>query len=48
MIGDTIEVDIAGAMSVGMDQIHVNYSGKEQGLIPTYTVRTLKELEYIF
>jgi putative hydrolase of the HAD superfamily len=48
MIGDTIEVDIAGAMSVGMDQIHVNYSGKEQELIPTYTVRTLKELEYIF
>jgi putative hydrolase of the HAD superfamily len=48
MIGDTLEVDIAGAMSVGMDQIHVNYSGAEQDLTPTYTVRTLKELEGIF
>ena len=47
MIGDTIDVDIAGAMSVGMDQIHVNYSGAKQGLTPTYTVRTLKELENI-
>jgi putative hydrolase of the HAD superfamily len=48
MIGDTLEVDIAGAMSVGMDQIHVNYNGSEQDLTPTYTVRTLKELEDIF
>jgi putative hydrolase of the HAD superfamily len=48
MIGDTIEVDIAGAMGVGMDQIHVNYSGAKQELTPTYTVRTLKELEDIF
>ncbi|MCU7547811.1 YjjG family noncanonical pyrimidine nucleotidase [Chitinophagaceae bacterium LB-8] len=48
MIGDTIEVDIAGAINVGMDQVHVNYSGAEQNLKPTYTVRTLKELEDIF
>jgi putative hydrolase of the HAD superfamily len=48
MIGDTLEVDIMGAMSVGMDQIHVNYSGAKQDLLPTYTVRSLKELEDIF
>jgi putative hydrolase of the HAD superfamily len=48
MIGDTIDVDIVGAMNVGMDQIHVNYNGAEQNIKPTYTVRTLKELEDIF
>jgi putative hydrolase of the HAD superfamily len=45
MIGDSLEVDIAGAMSVGMDQVHVNYNDAPQDLSPTYTVRTLKELE---
>jgi putative hydrolase of the HAD superfamily len=48
MIGDSLEVDIAGAMGVGMDQIHVNYSGLEQDIKPTYTVRMLKELKEIF
>jgi putative hydrolase of the HAD superfamily len=47
MIGDSIEVDIAGAMSVGMDQVHVNYIGAPQELTPTYTITTLKELEEI-
>lgn len=45
MIGDTLDVDIAGAMSVGMHQVHVNYAGAPQHLTPTYTIRTLKELE---
>jgi len=48
MIGDTIEVDIVGAKNAGMDQIfvnHLNLSTKEK---PTYTVRTLKQLEEIF
>jgi len=45
MIGDTLDVDIAGAMSVGMDQVHVNYNGAPQHLTPTYTIRTLKELQ---
>jgi putative hydrolase of the HAD superfamily len=45
MIGDSIEVDIAGAMSVGMDQVHVNYNGVEQELSPTYTITTLKQLK---
>ncbi|MBD0353402.1 MAG: noncanonical pyrimidine nucleotidase, YjjG family [Flavisolibacter sp.] len=48
MIGDSLEVDIAGAMGIGMDQVHVNYSGLEQNLQPTYTVHTLRELENIF
>ncbi len=45
MIGDSIEVDIAGAFAVGMDQVHVNYNGTEQSFIPTYTITTLKELK---
>jgi putative hydrolase of the HAD superfamily len=45
MIGDSIEVDIAGAMTVGMDQVHVNYNGAEQLFPPTYTVTALKELK---
>jgi putative hydrolase of the HAD superfamily len=47
MIGDTLDVDVAGAMGIGMDQIHANYNGAEQHLTPTYTIRTLKELETI-
>lgn len=48
MIGDNLEVDIAGAMSVGMDQVHVNFNGAAQDINPTYTITTLKELEKIF
>ncbi len=48
MIGDTLDVDVAGAMGVGMDQVHVNFNGKKQDLQPTYTVNSLKELEKIF
>ncbi len=48
MIGDTLDVDIAGAMGVGMDQVHVNFNGKKQDLQPTYTIGALKELEKIF
>jgi putative hydrolase of the HAD superfamily len=52
MIGDTIDVDILGALNAGMDQVHVNHLTKELVLVndklPTYTVFSLKELEYIF
>jgi putative hydrolase of the HAD superfamily len=48
MIGDNLDVDIAGAMAVGMDQVHVNFTGTKQHLIPTYTVTTLRELDDIF
>lgn len=47
MIGDTLDVDIAGAMSIGMDQVHVNYNDAPQDLTPTYTIRTLRELKGI-
>lgn len=45
MIGDSIEVDIAGAIAAGMDQVHVNHINAEQSLIPTYTVTALKQLK---
>ncbi|HEX2606068.1 MAG TPA: YjjG family noncanonical pyrimidine nucleotidase [Flavisolibacter sp.] len=48
MIGDTLDVDVLGAMNAGMDQIHVNYNGQPQDLKPTYTISALKELEQIF
>jgi len=52
MIGDTIDVDILGAMNAGIDQVHVNHltKGPEMinGKLPTYTVYSLKELEDIF
>lgn len=48
MIGDSLEVDVTGAMSVGMDQVHVNYADSAQDIKPTYTVKTLEELREIF
>lgn len=47
MIGDNIEVDIQGAMNVGMDQVYVNHLNLEAGIKPTYTVYSLKDLEKI-
>lgn len=47
MIGDSIEVDIQGAMNAGMDQVYVNHLNAEPALKPTYTVYSLKELEEI-
>jgi putative hydrolase of the HAD superfamily len=45
MIGDSLEVDIAGAMTVGMDQVHVNYNGMDQEIQPTYTITALNQLK---
>jgi putative hydrolase of the HAD superfamily len=45
MIGDTPDVDVAGALNIGMDAVHVNYNGIEQNIKPTYTVYHLKELK---
>jgi putative hydrolase of the HAD superfamily len=47
MIGDSIEVDIQGAMNAGMDQVYVNHLNAAAGIQPTYTVYSLKELEEI-
>jgi putative hydrolase of the HAD superfamily len=53
MIGDTIEVDILGALNAGIDQVHVNHLTDKPVLVmdkklPTYTVYSLRELENIF
>jgi putative hydrolase of the HAD superfamily len=49
MIGDSIEVDIQGAMNAGIDQVYVNHlSNNNHEIKPTYTVYSLKELEDIF
>ncbi len=48
MLGDSIEVDIQGAINAGIDQVYVNHLGVEPAIRPTYTVSSLKELEKIF
>src|SRR5258705_1917980 len=48
MIGDSIEVDIMGAINAGIDQVYVNHLGIRSAIRPTYTVNSLKELEKIF
>jgi len=48
MIGDSIEVDIQGAINAGIDQVFVNYHQAATEIKPTYTVNSLKELEKIF
>ena len=48
MIGDSIEVDIVGAMNAGIDQVYVNHLDIEPEIRPTYTVNSLKELEDLF
>lgn len=45
MIGDALDVDVAGALNVGMNAVHVNYDHKEQDIKPTYTIYHLKELK---
>lgn len=48
MIGDSIEVDIQGAMNAGIDQVFVNHTCIDCPIQPTYMVHSLKELEKIF
>jgi putative hydrolase of the HAD superfamily len=48
MIGDSLEVDIQGAMDAGIDQVFVNHLGIVPEIKPTYSVFSLKELEGIF
>ncbi|HWJ91859.1 MAG TPA: YjjG family noncanonical pyrimidine nucleotidase [Flavisolibacter sp.] len=45
MIGDSLEVDVAGAMNIGMDQVHVNYNNLPQDLQPTFTVTAINQLK---
>lgn len=48
MLGDNVEADIQGAINAGIDQVYVNHLGQDPAVLPTYTVRSLKELERIF
>ena len=48
MIGDSVEVDILGAVNAGIDQVHVNHLRIEASIQPTYTVYALDELRKIF
>ena len=48
MIGDSVEVDIQGAVNAGIDQVYVNHLHIDPAIRPTYTVFSLKELEQIF
>lgn len=48
MIGDSIEVDIQGAMNAGIDQVFVNHTCINCEIQPTYMIYSLKELEKIF
>jgi putative hydrolase of the HAD superfamily len=48
MLGDSIDVDIIGAMKAGIDQVFINHLDIQIDIKPTYTVRSLKELENIF
>ncbi|MGZ8553821.1 MAG: YjjG family noncanonical pyrimidine nucleotidase [Chitinophagaceae bacterium] len=48
MIGDTIDVDIQGAINAGIDQVFVNHAGIVTNIKPTYTITSLKQLEEIF
>jgi len=48
MLGDSIEVDIIGAMNAGIDQVYINHLQIKPAIQPTYTVTSLKQLEDIF
>jgi putative hydrolase of the HAD superfamily len=48
MIGDSIEVDIKGAINAGIDQVYVNHLGEICDVQPTFVVNSLKELKEIF
>lgn len=52
MIGDSMDVDILGAVNAGIDQVYVNHLTKEPMMVndrlPTFTIYSLKELENIF
>ncbi len=48
MIGDNIEVDIAGAINAGIDSVFVNHNKMEAEVKATYTVYSLNEMQEIF
>ncbi len=47
IIGDNYQVDIEGAMQIGMDQVFYNPNGEETLSEPTYQIHNLLELKNI-
>jgi len=47
MMGDSLEVDIQGAMNAGIDQVFVNHLSIECTIKPTYEIYSLEELANI-
>ncbi len=48
MIGDALEVDILGALQIGMDAVYFNPHAKPHQELPTYEITCLSELLTIF
>ena len=48
MLGDTLDVDIQGAINAGIDQVFINHHQIKGHIQATYMVHSLKELENIF
>lgn len=48
MIGDALEIDILGAINIGMDQVYYNPEKEKHDRKPTYEVHHLSELLTIF
>lgn len=47
MIGDNLEVDIAGARRVGMDQVYFNPLNEPHEQNPTYEIKSMRELPHL-
>lgn len=47
MIGDDINIDIAGARKLGIDQVFCNFTNAKPDFEPTYTVGTLADIKSI-
>ena len=47
IIGDNYQVDIEGAMKIGMDQVFFDPGGEGGNSVPTYTIKSLLELKEI-
>lgn len=47
IIGDNYQVDIEGAMKIGMDQVFFDPEEEQGNSVPTYTIKSLLELKEI-
>ena len=48
MIGDALDIDIAGAINAGWDQVYYNPKGQPHTSAPTFEIRDMAELMNIF